>query len=130
LPQERQAISRDLAAGLRVIQPGELIAVSASEADQLRCARLWVAHEVRASAGPLCTTERYAHDRIRLAYVSADFRAHAMLQLMTGVFEQHDRTRFETIAVSLGSDDGSTSRKRAKATFDRFIDIPARPTLR
>jgi len=124
LQQERQNISRDLAAGLSVIQPGELIAVSAFEEDQLRGARLWVSHEVPVLAAPLCPAEPYGHDRIRLAYVTADFRAHAILQLMTGVFEQHDRNRFETIALSLGRDDGSPLRKRAATAFDRFIEVP------
>lgn len=30
--------------------------------------------------------ERYSHDRIRIAYVSADFREHAASMLMAGMF--------------------------------------------
>ena len=40
-------------------------------------------------------------DRIRIAYLSADFHSHATAYLMAGVFEQHDRGRFEIYAVSL-----------------------------
>ena len=69
----------------------------------------------------LWTGERYRHDRIRLAYVSADFHEHPMGHLMAGLFERHDRDRFETIAVSLGPDtaDGMRSRleRRLRAIY-------------
>jgi len=55
--------------------------------------------------------------------VSADFHAHALATLMAGVFEKHDRSRFETIAISLGPDDGSPMRARLNRAFDRFIDV-------
>ncbi len=67
--------------------------------------------------------ERYCHDRIRLAYVSPDFREHPVGHLMAGVFEQHDKSRFETIAISFGIDDQSKLRTRMLASFDRFIDV-------
>ncbi len=41
------------------------------------------------------------HDKIRIAYVSADFRDHPVAAQIVELFERHDRTRFETIAVSL-----------------------------
>jgi predicted O-linked N-acetylglucosamine transferase (SPINDLY family) len=42
--------------------------------------------------------------------------------LLVGVFEAHDRTRFETIAISLRPSDESAMRRRVVAAFDRFID--------
>jgi len=35
------------------------------------------------------------------------FRDHAVATLAAGVFEHHDRSRFESIACSLGRDDGA-----------------------
>ena len=61
---------------------------------------------------PLWRGERYRHDRIRLAYLSADFHEHATAYLMAGLFERHDRSRFETIAISSGPDDDSAMRAR------------------
>ena len=65
---------------------------------------------------------RYTHDRIRVAYVSADFREHPVSHLMAGVFECHDKSRFDVTAISLGPDDNSEMRQRLKASFERFID--------
>lgn len=40
-------------------------------------------------------------ERLRIGYLSADFRNHAMGNLLHGVFSQHDRQRFEVFAYSL-----------------------------
>ena len=67
--------------------------------------------------------ERYTHDRIRIAYVSADFREHAISALTAGMFESHDKSRFDVTAISLGRDDNNSKmRERLKASFERFID--------
>ena len=42
---------------------------------------------------------------------------------MAGVFEHHDHSRFETIAISVGVDDQSRLRTRMQAAFDHFIDV-------
>jgi predicted O-linked N-acetylglucosamine transferase (SPINDLY family) len=46
-----------------------------------------------------------------------------MAYLLAGLSEAHDRTRFETIAVSLRADDSSPTAARLRAAFDRFIDV-------
>lgn len=71
---------------------------------------------------PLWTGERYRHQKIRLAYVSPDLREHPVGHLMAGIFEHHDKNRFETIAISLGIDDNSRLRNRMLNCFDKFID--------
>jgi predicted O-linked N-acetylglucosamine transferase (SPINDLY family) len=63
-----------------------------------------------------------ADHRIRVAYLSADFHAHATAYLMAGVFEEHDRSRFESYGVSFGPDDESEMRTRVEKGFDHFVD--------
>ena len=64
--------------------------------------------------------ERYDHARLRIAYVSKDLREHATMVLAGGLFESHDRTRFETFAISLASESGTQERARAEAAFEHF----------
>ena len=122
---DRQAaqIAADIANWKRSSMPFENIAVSDSPRDQLECARLWISDKCPPSATPLWSGQRYRHDRIRLAYLSADFHEHATAYLVAGLFEQHDRNRFETIAVSFGPDSESKIRTRLKNSLDRFIDV-------
>jgi len=61
--------------------------------------------------------------RIRVGYVSADLQNHATAQLCAGMFARHDRARFEVIAYSSGTDDGSEYRRRIREGCDRFVDI-------
>ena len=120
--EQQAAIRAGLVAGERVVAPFDSKALDLSAEEELSCAKLWVADQCNIAAA-LPHRGSPIHRRIRLAYVSADFHAHALATLMAGVFERHDRTRFETIAISLGPDDGSPMRARLNRAFDRFIDV-------
>jgi protein O-GlcNAc transferase len=104
--------------------PGPLLAIPASAALQLTCAKSYVRDKYPARPA-MWNGERYSHDRIRLAYVSADFYEHATAHLMAGVFEHHDRSRFETVAISFGPAPDDATRRRMMGAFDRFIDVRA-----
>jgi predicted O-linked N-acetylglucosamine transferase (SPINDLY family) len=108
--------------GERADAPFNFLAISDSASDQLRCARTCAADEYPASGQPLWRGERYRHERIRLAYVSADLHGHAMSYLLAGLYEAHDRGRFEVSAVSLGPERNDAMRSRLRNAFDRFID--------
>jgi predicted O-linked N-acetylglucosamine transferase (SPINDLY family) len=60
--------------------------------------------------------------RLRVAYLSADFRDHAMAYLMAGVFEQHDRQRFEITAVTFRPIPATPMGDRLRHAFDHVID--------
>lgn len=62
-------------------------------------------------------------ERLRIGYLSADFRQHPVAYVVAQVIELHDRSRFEVFAYSIGADDGSQIRKRLVAGFDRFTDV-------
>ncbi len=111
----------DLRAGKPACVPFALLAIDVTPADQLKCASALVA-ERYPQREPVWRGERYAHDRIRVGYVSADFREQPMPLLTVGMFEKHDRSRFETVAVSLNADEPGPIRDRLRAAFDRFID--------
>jgi protein O-GlcNAc transferase len=102
--------------------PFPFLAIPSSPEDQLQCARLWVAETFSPSQNVIWRGERYNHDRIRLAYLSADFHQHAISYLTAGLFDCHDKSRFEVTAVSLGTDDNSEMRQRLKSSFEHFID--------
>jgi len=87
-----------------------------------------LAEASRRTAGAIAvhTTETplapYTHDRLRIAYLSPDFRQHPVAHALAGVIERHDRQRVESIGVSLVAPDGSDIATRLKAAFDEFID--------
>jgi protein O-GlcNAc transferase len=118
---DQQLITDSLRAGDPIIAPFFHRALCDSEAENLLYAQL-VAKDFPCQEQPLWRGEVYRHDKIRIAYVSADFRDHVVADAMVGVFEHHDKARFEVTAISLGPNDGSQMRRRLETAFDRFLD--------
>ncbi|MGP8121694.1 MAG: tetratricopeptide repeat protein [Xanthobacteraceae bacterium] len=108
--------------GKLVAYPFEFLSVPSSSEDQLHCAKQWIARLYPASGAPVWRGEQYPHGRIRLGYVSADFKPHPVAFLMAGMFEQHDKSRFEITAISLGPGGDWEIRRRLERSFEHFID--------
>ena len=112
-----------------IAAPFSMLALSASPSDQLKCAQSCIADSSTPSPMPMWQGERYVHDKIRIAYISSDFRDHAVSYLIAGLFEQHDRSQFEPIAISLSYDEQSIMRTRIKSAFELFIDLVGRSSF-
>lgn len=65
--------------------------------------------------------------KIRIAYLSSDFQAHATTWLLADLIARHDRSRFEVIGVSWGADNGGPWRARLVQAFDGFLDVAHLP---
>ena len=115
-------IIEGIRAGRRACNSLALMSILDSAKDQQLAAQIFARHYCPKQAISYWQGVRYRHKKIRLAYVSPDFREHPVAHLMAGVFERHDKSRFETIAISLMPDDGSRLRARMRKTFDQFID--------
>jgi len=118
-------LTTEVRGGQAAATPFTMLAMPSAPLDQRRCAEIYVADKCPASPAPLWCGERYAHDRIRIAYLSADFRDHATTYLMAGLFERHDRTQFETTAISFSPGQASDMGRRLRRSFDRFVDVSA-----
>lgn len=114
-------INEGVRAGKRVCKTLAFTAISNEPRDHLHCAEIF-ARQFYPPQEPMWRGEIYSHRRIRIAYLSPDFREHPVGHLLAGIFESHDRQKFEVIALSLGIDDRSSLRERMLAAFDRFID--------
>jgi predicted O-linked N-acetylglucosamine transferase (SPINDLY family) len=109
-------------AGQGGVAPLTVLALSGDADDALRCARLHAARRCPPQP-PLWRGERYRHERIRVAYLSATFHDHAVSRLLAGVLERHDREKFAIHGVSFGPDDGSALRARVCDACEDFIDV-------
>jgi predicted O-linked N-acetylglucosamine transferase (SPINDLY family) len=112
-------------AGEAAAAPLVMLGITDSAADQLQCARTWVAALTK-DAPPMWRGERYAHSRLRVAYLSSDFDEHAVSFLLARVFELHDRSRFEVFALSSGAAATGAMRARLVAAFEHFVDVSER----
>jgi predicted O-linked N-acetylglucosamine transferase (SPINDLY family) len=81
----------------------------------------WVAPDPGPAGYPR-VVETLATGRIRVGFVSADFRTHATSILLVQTLERLDRSRFEPILYSHGPDDASPLRRRMEAAVDHFVE--------
>jgi len=109
--------------GAARVPPFYLLSTAASPADQLACARQWIAPLLPPADEVFRHAPSELRPRVRLGYLSGDFHEHATADLTAELFERHDRRRFEVVAYSYGRDDGSPMRRRIECAFDRFVDI-------
>jgi protein O-GlcNAc transferase len=106
------------------IAPFQLLFCSDDPSLQLECAR-------RFAGSTLPAPQRHPHaqrqhDKIRIGYLSADFRNHPMAHLTAELFELHDRGRFDVVGIGFGPDDRSAIRARIVKGFDKFYDVRAK----
>ena len=66
---------------------------------------------------------RARRDRLRIGYMSGDFREHPVVHHVTGVIEAHDRARFEIVAYDISPPTDDAYRQRLLAAFDRCVDL-------
>ena len=60
--------------------------------------------------------------RIKIGYISADFRNHPVSLLLARVIELHDKSKFEIYAYSMEREEDQMT-KRLKKAFDKFTYI-------
>lgn len=117
-------IGAGLRAGLPVIQPLPTLALLDDPELQRQAAAAWIRQACRPGPPPLePMTRRPAAQKIRIGYFSPDFHAHPLAELAAGLFESHDRTRFEITAFAFGPGIRDEMRVRLEGAFDRWVDL-------
>lgn len=92
---------------------------------QRQAARSWVREKCPPNGSLPALPAPSRRERIRIGYFSADFRAHAIASLTAGLFETHDRSRFELTAFAFGADTQDEMRQRIAAACEHFLEVRA-----
>ena len=116
-------IDKDLAAGRLSVEPFVLQGVSNCPRHLQRCAELYSADRYPATVAEAFQQRTPDHKKIRVAYLSGEFREQATSHLIVGVLEQHDASRFEVYAFDNGWDDRSEIRSRINAAVHEMIEL-------
>ena len=141
LGEDLDLIAKGISAGKPVCPPLPLAAMLDHPALQRSVAEIWIRDKVLDGAdkheqqlGPIMGRSR-PHSaeslsaKIRIGYFSADFRTHPVACLAAGVFERHDRSKFEVTAFAFGPETNDAMLARLAKAFDRFIDVRQKSDL-
>ena len=103
-------------------QPFALMSLSDDPAVLMQCAKQFGNHKFPAKHETLWNGEAYTHRKKRVAFLSADFREHAVGYLFKNILDELDSQEFELIAISSSADDGSNLYKYYKTKFHHYIE--------
>jgi predicted O-linked N-acetylglucosamine transferase (SPINDLY family) len=118
-----EKIQKNINSNNKISNPFAPIAYLSEQSQLTKIAKDWVEFKCPKSDFFPPFDEFKNNPKIKIAYYSADFHAHATALLMAGFFEHHDRTKFEVYAFSFGPDGHDDLSKRIRSSFDRFIDV-------
>ncbi len=122
----RDRVIAGVRAGKRIAPPFMFQAVADSPADLQACSRIWARDKYpQLPSAPHDPAARKDAGKIRIGYLSGEFRDQATQILMAGIYEKHDREKFELVAIDNGAGDGSPMRARLEKAFDEWLDIGA-----
>jgi protein O-GlcNAc transferase len=106
------------------VPPFVLLQTPASLALQLRAAKTFIRERLPAVSPNQISIKRPIDGRkIRIAYLSTDFKEHPVGILMENLIRLHDRSRFEVIGVFLAKRTDDVLEARLAQSFDRSIDL-------
>lgn len=118
-----QRLRVSVSSGKRVIQPFAYLSAAESPVDSLSCARIWIKDKCSKTPQPLWTGQRYKHDKIRVAYLSGNFRNHTTMYLMWELLGSHDKAKVDMFFASFGPNDESGVRAHLQESRERFLDL-------
>ncbi len=107
-----------------------LLAIDSTGEEKLACARQVAALFAPPEGASFAAAEPRRGERIRVGYISSQFRHNAASYLIAGLIERHDRSQFKIFGYSLGPDDRSPMRARMAAAFDGSLMSAATPIPR
>ena len=108
--------------GKKVSHPFGFQGISSSELLIKSCTQLYVMGKFPAM-GSLYKPSKNNHNKIRIGYLSGEFREQATSILMSRVWELHDKSKFEIYAFDSGWKDNSEYRKRIEKSFSNIFDV-------
>jgi predicted O-linked N-acetylglucosamine transferase (SPINDLY family) len=123
--EERSTLAGSVESGEISLIPFSYLAFSSDPAESLRCALRHRCGAIGAVApfAPVLPWTRRSRKRLKLAYLSADYREHAVAYHVAELFERHDRERFVVQGISFGPNSEHPLRKRIAGAFDVFHEV-------
>ncbi|PWK55122.1 putative O-linked N-acetylglucosamine transferase (SPINDLY family) [Roseicyclus mahoneyensis] len=95
------------------------------EALNLKVLNLWSKRNLPDPIRPSPEPEPLTGRRLRIGYLSSDFREHPTARLILGVLRHHDRSQVELFMYCSGWDDGSQLRKDVEQQFENIHSVAA-----
>ena len=118
-----QFIATSPQSGIANVAPMPLLAMPLSPQVLLRAAQRWGRAFAPRVAPTIPVVQSGSDRRLRVGFVSSDFRPHPMASVISELLERLDRTRLETFGYGLATADSGPVGTRIANAFEHFIDV-------
>lgn len=115
-----QALRQNILKGDPATPPHETLSLFDEPALLLKAATTFTRAEFPTAPAPRIRKRR---ERLRIGYVSSDFRDHPVGKLLAEAIELHDVSRFEAIGLSLASAYDDPIQQHFRSAFHQFHDV-------
>jgi protein O-GlcNAc transferase len=117
--------------GAHDIPAFSFMCIESTAEEQLQCARMESKRILLSLAGVReqkgFSFGKETGKKLRIGYISSDFKQHATAYLVAELFERHDRREFEIYGYFCNKDDGSAMWRRLREAFDKSVDLADLP---
>ena len=120
-----QASSARLGINTKSVQPFALLSVNDSPSQQFERSRKYAQEKYKFEPVPISKNSDAENYRLKVGYFSADIHDHATMYLISGLFREHDRNKFEIFCYSYGLYESGHFRRDAKNNVEHFFDVTA-----
>ena len=120
--QDVAIVEDGVGTGKKIVRPFIYQAVATSPSALKTCSKIY-ADDLYPQAADAPAKTRGGQRKLRIGYMSGEFREQATAYLAAGLYELHDKDQFDIIALDTGTDDGSPMRKRLEAAFSKMIKL-------
>jgi predicted O-linked N-acetylglucosamine transferase (SPINDLY family) len=103
--------------------PLAMLAITNDPAEQLENSRNFVARTYKFEHERLYKGQPYTHEKLRVGYVSGDFREHAVGFLLPTFLDGHDREKYDLYGYDFSPENNSEVRDGIVNRFDHFKPI-------
>lgn len=103
--------------------PLAMLALTEEPAEQLANSVAFVKRKFPLTEKFLCEGRKYNHRRLRIGYVSADFREHAVGFLLPPFLSSHSKQDYELFGYDYTREEETDQRQMIKACFEHFRSI-------
>jgi predicted O-linked N-acetylglucosamine transferase (SPINDLY family) len=109
--------------GNRVITPFQFIASHDDPALQKICAQTFISGKYENLPNQSFFKSKIKNQsKLKIGYLSPDFRNHPVSYLLAEVFESHNSDKFEIYGIYVGRKTNDSMHERLKTSFDYFLD--------
>ncbi len=103
--------------------PLGILALTDDPEIQLNTIQNWLVRHDKGEVPHLAPEQGYQHDKIRIGYMSCDFRWHAVSILTAELYGLHDRSKFEVYALDCTAGGMDAMRQRVLSAMDHHVPI-------